>query len=238
VTEPARVVPVKRLELAFRPRPWPFATERRADIDAHFARARRDKPGLWNGRVLLLHEFSLHDGILRGAFLETDFASFMAWRDWEAPDRGVRNAFAAGALRARDGAFLLAVMGSHTANAGKIYFPCGTPDPGDIVGDRIDLDGSVQREVSEETGLGSGDYTPETGWHAFVTGAQIALIKMLHCATDAEPLRARIRRTIASQSDAELADVRIVRQPGDFDRNMPPFVTTFLQYVWQQSRRP
>ncbi len=45
--------------------------------------------------------------------------------------------------------FLLAVMGQHTLNAGQVYFPCGTPDPIDVVGDRVDLDASVQTEVLE-----------------------------------------------------------------------------------------
>ena len=46
---------VDRLELAFEPKPWAFADERRAEIDAFFAELQREKPALWNGRVLLLH---------------------------------------------------------------------------------------------------------------------------------------------------------------------------------------
>ena len=56
----------------------------------------------------------------------------IAWRDWGFPDRAVRNCFSAGAIRASDGAFVLGVMGAQTANAGKIYFPAGTPDPSDV----------------------------------------------------------------------------------------------------------
>jgi hypothetical protein len=33
---------------------WPFAQTRRADIDRHFADQQRERPALWNGRVLLL----------------------------------------------------------------------------------------------------------------------------------------------------------------------------------------
>ena len=70
----------------------------------------------------------------RGAYLETDFASFLAWRDWGFPDRRCATASRMAALRSADGAFLLGVMGRHTATAGQIYFPAGTPDPTDIVG--------------------------------------------------------------------------------------------------------
>ena len=147
------------------PRPWRFADERRADIDAYFADMQRRK-AVWNGRVLLLHDWALKDDVMRGDFLETDFASYIAWRDWGFPDGGVTNCFAQGALRAADGAFLLGVMGAHTAGAGSIYFPSGTPDPKDVAGGTVDLDGSVMRELHEDTGLTAADVTAAPGWHA------------------------------------------------------------------------
>jgi len=92
------------------------------------------------------------------SYFETDFASFLAWRDWEFPDREVFNGFGMARCAAADGAFVMGEMGGHTANAGRIYFPAGTPDLDDIKGDTVDIAGSVVREVGEETGLSPADY--------------------------------------------------------------------------------
>jgi 8-oxo-dGTP pyrophosphatase MutT (NUDIX family) len=227
------VIPVERLELRFAPRPWRFADERRPAIDAHFAALRRAKPALWNGRVLVLHHYELSDARLSGAYLETDFASFIAWRDWGWPDRGVHNCFALAALRAADGAFLLGVMAEHTANAGRIYFPGGTPDPDDVFDGMVDLGANVIRELAEETGLGTGDVAAEPGWHAMFTGQRIALLKVLQSPLPAEALRDRVRGVLARQAEPELADIRIVRGPADFDPLMPNFVTAFLVHMWR-----
>ncbi len=43
-------------------------------------------------------------------YFETDFASFLAWRDWGFPDNSVFNGFGMGALRGSDGAFVLGEM--------------------------------------------------------------------------------------------------------------------------------
>jgi 8-oxo-dGTP pyrophosphatase MutT (NUDIX family) len=231
VTGP-RIVPLTGLDLVHDGRSWPFAVEQRARIDAHFAALQRRNPALWNGRVLLLHRYDIAQGTLTGACLDTDYASFLAWRDWGFPDAGVHNVFAMGALRSADGAFLLAEMGAQTANAGQVYFPCGTPDPADITAGRVDLEGSVRREVAEETGLQPADYREEGGWQAVLDGPYIAVIRRLDVPAYAAELCARIRRYLGQQEEPELADMRVVRGPADLDPRMPPFVLAYLRRHW------
>ena len=117
---------VARLETGFSPAPWDFARDEAARIDAHWRERLAEKPKLFDGRVLLLRNGEILDspeGILfRGAFFETDFRNFLAWRDFGFPDREVFNCFSMAALRSNDGAWLLGEMGQHTAGAGKIYF--------------------------------------------------------------------------------------------------------------------
>ena len=227
MSEPT-VFSIERLELTFAPKPWAFALAKRAAIDAFFAELQRDKPEAWNGRVLLLHHQRVHDGVFSGEFLETDYASFAAWRAWDRPPAGVRDCFGGAALIAGDGALLLGVMAPHTVNAGLIYFPCGTPDPDDVVDGKVDLDGSLWRELAEETGLTEREVGAEPGWTAVVDGNVIAQIKILRAAETAEALRARILKHLAREPRPELADIRIVRGLADFDAAMPRFVTAFL----------
>ena len=82
-----------------------------------------------------------HAPVFRCAYLETDFKAFLAWRDFGMPAAGIRNAFGMAALISADGAFILGEMASHTANAGRIYFASGTPDPSDILSETVDIEG-------------------------------------------------------------------------------------------------
>jgi len=230
-----RVVRIERLDLAYAPRPWPFAQSRRAEIDTHFARRKAERPALWNGQVLVLYEHAIDGALFRGSYLKTDYASFLSWMDWGHPDAGVRDSFSQAALRSADGAYLLGVMGPHTANAGKIYFPAGTPDPSDVKGDSVDLTASVWREVEEETGLTAADVAAEAGWYSVFDGARIAHLKIMQAREDAAPLRERILAFMKRQHPPELADIRIVRGPADLDPMMMPFVVGFLREQWAGS---
>ncbi len=225
------VIPIDHLAFSFEPWRWPFAETRRAEIEAHFAERRAQRPQIWNGRVVLATGCRIAERSLTGGCFETDFASFLAWRDWGFPDADATNVFAMGALRGSDGAFLLGVMGAHTANAGRIYFPAGTPEPEDVADGALDLAGSVMREMAEETGLTARDYVAAPGWHVVPAGARLAVMKLLAADAPAPELQRRMREHIARDKHPELADVRIVRGPADFDPMMPPFVTAFLSHA-------
>jgi 8-oxo-dGTP pyrophosphatase MutT (NUDIX family) len=220
---------VAALDLAFQPSPWPFAEQRRAEIDAYFASKRIEKPHLWNGRILLARDPDFAADRFSARYFEADFASFLAWRDWGFPDSGVFNGFGMGALRCSDGAFVLGEMGQHTANAGRIYFPSGTPDLDDVSGSALDMSGSVAREVEEETGLTPADYRAGVHWDCVVPGAAIAMIRILDVDSSGEALQARIEANLARQQQPELCAIHLVRDAGDLTAAMPRFVTAFIE---------
>ena len=219
---------VSRLDLNLIDWQWPFAAARRGEIDAHFTAARRTKPAMFNGRILLARDARCVGKVFRADYFETDFASFLAWRDWGFPDRDIFNGFGAGALRANDGAYALGEMAAHTANAGKIYFPSGTPDLNDIRGDRVDIPGSIFREMEEETGLASADYRAVDGWDIVIDGQMTAIIQTLDVDMPGDVLRARLQTNLAEQEEQELSGIHLVRTVADFTETMPHYVRTFL----------
>jgi 8-oxo-dGTP pyrophosphatase MutT (NUDIX family) len=226
---------VTTLDLGLQPRPWPFADARRGDIDAHFARQQAEKPELWDGRILLGRAPVLIGERFSASYFEVDFSSFLAWRDWGFPDRDVFNGFGMGALRCSDGAFVLGEMARHTANAGRIYFPSGTPDLDDIRDGAVDIPGSVAREVEEETGLTPADYRAGAHWDCVVSGAAIAMIRILDVDMTGEALRARIEANLARQHQPELSAIHLVRATSDLTAAMPRFVTAFIEAQFSAS---
>jgi 8-oxo-dGTP pyrophosphatase MutT (NUDIX family) len=226
---------VTTLELSLQPWSWPFADQRRGDIEAHFALKRSAKPKIWNGRILMARHPVFSGERFSACYFEADFASFLAWRDWGFPDKDVFNVFGMGALRCSDGAFVLGEMGQHTSNAGRIYFPSGTPDLDDLSDGTVDIRGSVAREVEEETGLTSADYRAGAHWDCVVSGAAIAMIGILNVDMTGDALRARIEASLALQHQPELAAIHLVRKTSDLTSAMPRFVTAFIEAQFSTS---
>ena len=215
---------------------WDFARARAAEIAALWARRSAEKPRLFNGRVLMLGRHAVEARqalrVLSGEFLETDFADFLAWREFGFPESNACNGFSMAALRAADGAFLLGEMAAHTASAGAIYFPAGTPDRQDLSGDVVDLEASVRRELFEETGLRAEEAEITPGWIVARANGRVACMKLMRLAVAGEAARARIDAALAADPDAEFSRMHLVRGEGDFSPRMPEFVRDFLRHVW------
>ena len=237
MTEPTRIAEVAELDFAFEPKSWAFAESRAADIAAHWARLREAKPALYNGRMLLLGRRELArraDGGLRltGAFFETAYADFVAWRAFGHPGAGIENCFSMAALRGADGAFLLGEMAPHTMNAGLTYFPAGTPDLADVFGGKVDLDASARRELLEETGISAEETAIEPGWTVVFALPRIACMKPMTLSVPADEAKTRIEAFLASDPHAEFARIHVVRDLADIDEaRTPAVVTAYLRHA-------
>ena len=219
-------------------RDWPFAVENRQRIEAHWTGLVARKPALFNGRVLIMYDHRIEADVFRGAYLATDYASFIAFRDFGFPDPSMRNCFSMAALQSAEGDFILGEMGPQTANAGAIYFAAGTPDLKDVVRDTVDLGGSVLRELAEETGLGRDLVTVEPGWTAVFCGARIALMRRVRSSLGTAALLERIEAFLASETEPELARMHAVRSIDEMPaERMPEFQIAYLRHALGAAQR-
>ena len=219
---------------------WPFARADRLAIDAHWAATIARQPFLFDGRVLMQTRGRIERAgetrVFRGAYTTVAFRDFLAWRDFGYPLPGFRNGFGMAALRAADGAYVLGEMGTHTANAGRVYFPSGTPDLSDVVDGQVDLAGSIRRELVEETGLDPGTlaFAPD-----FVVLQDIHRVCLMREVVSPEPaaiLVDRIQATLAAEERPELVRMHVVRGVGDLTPAMPPFVIAYLRRAFAKGQ--
>lgn len=226
------IVRVRRVDARLGSGGWDWAERNRDAIAAHWAGRVAEKPRMFNGRILVVADHALDGDVYCATYLETDFANLLAWRDFGFHDASVVNGFAMAALQGSDGAFVMGVMGSHTANAGRVYFPAGTPDPSDVLADgTVDLAGSVTRELAEETGLSADAFASAGEWLVVRHGPRIAFLRPMRAPEPAAAVAARIEEHLRHDLDAELSGTRVVRSPADIDATaMPDFLQNYLHW--------
>ena len=228
----AEIFPVTSIDIRVTPYDWSFLRECRPEIDAFWRELSADKPHVYDGRVLLLHQQEWRGEAFHGLAFETSYSAFMTWKRLGFPDAQVTNFFGMAALRTQDGAFLLGEMGPHTANAGQSYFPAGTPEPADVTGRQVDLAGSVTRECLEETGLALSDLDLRDQWTGVITHGQVAFLRDLRLPMEAQQAKRRIEDNLAQEETPEFSRIHIVRAPQDaHGLTMPPFMQPFLDYA-------
>ena len=225
------LVRVARVEARLAPYRWAWAEANEAAIAANWERRRARTPAMFNGRVLMVAATRRTGDRFEAHFFATDYANLIAWIDMGQPDPGVANGFAMGALQSADGAFILGRMADHTANAGRLYFPCGTPDLSDVTGaGEVDLAGSLLREIEEETGFLAHELAVESGWTILREAGLLAFMRIARLRIDAEAARERILAHLARDPRPELSGVRLVRSLSDLgNAPVPAVVPVFLR---------
>ena len=225
---------VDRLECRLTQFQWSFRKERAEDIRRHWEKCRQNVPSLYNGPILLARHYEVvtnrQQRILSVDFFETDFSSFIAWRDFGWPDKAVFNCFSQAAVRSLDGAFLLGEMGLDHSNPGAFYFPCGNPDLQDLkTNGAVDLRGSLIRELFEETGLVAAQGKEGDNWTIICDGQRIACLRRFDWPLTSQSLTAQIRRFLDKEAKPELANVHFFQAAAAAQlARAPDFIKSYL----------
>ncbi len=227
-------VPITSLDLRLGPGKWAFAQDEKTRIAEHWRKLEDENPRIWNGEVLICSGAVLKETVLSGQFIKTDYASFVAWRDWGWPDKAVCNCFGSAAVLAADKAVLYGRMAGHTLNPGKIYPPGGSLEMRDVGADgRVDVMGSIIRELEEETGLKATD--AEKGkLLAIFDGHRLSVAQVFRFGGSAEVLARQVRHYLQSAHEDELSDIEIVNSTSQIDSTMPPYAVALAQYLVSQ----
>jgi 8-oxo-dGTP pyrophosphatase MutT (NUDIX family) len=224
-------VPIRSLDLKLRPGTWAFAEAEKTRILEHWRKLTGGNPKIWNGDVLICTNVDLQKAGLKGDFLKTDYASFVAWRDWGWPDKTVCNIFGSAAVLSADRAVLYGRMAGHTLNAGKIYPPGGSLEMIDVKTDgSVDVMGSIVRELEEETGLKAAD--AERGeLLAIFDERRVSVAQVFRFAYTAAALAARVRQYLRSAHEEELSDIEIIDSSSHCDSAIPPYALALARYL-------
>ena len=225
-----RTVPVTSFRLALHQRGWGFAAEHRARVTAHWAEITARNPSLWNGEILICTGASAEQGHFEAELTKTDYASFVAWRDWGRPDTSVRNCFGAPAAFSSDGALLVGVMAPWTLNAGKAYPPSGTLEPKDVLADgTVDVLGSMRTELLEETGLDI-DAAAAGETVAIFEGPRLGLVRRFDFPLRFAEMEEIFVRHQAAEEKPELERIEAMTSADQIDSRMPGYAQEIARY--------
>ncbi|MEJ1161610.1 NUDIX hydrolase [Prosthecomicrobium sp. N25] len=211
-------VPFADVDLVIRPERLDFGPGAAERIAARWAEKAAENPHIWNGPFFLFDRVGLDREAAGGTVFraeggETDFASFLAWREASPPPDPFRHLFPVGAVVSADDRLMVGRMGPRTANPGRLYPPSGSFDPDDLVKgsdglSRLDPEANILREIGEETGLDGRRFAPEPGWIAIGSGpSRFALVKVYRAVETAAALEAEIADHMARDADPELDGV-------------------------------
>jgi 8-oxo-dGTP pyrophosphatase MutT (NUDIX family) len=177
----------------------------------------------------------IRDGVLSGQTLRGDFASMMYWREEGFPQAGAINGFGSAVVRSLEGHLLFGRMAAHTASPGQVYPFAGSLDDHDVKHGIVDLEGSITRELLEETGLKAADAVRVPGLIAVREGPRLSLAAEFRFAVPSGELRQRIEAFLETDPDPELESIIIFRRAAFVAHHrMPPYARLLVDHLMKE----
>jgi len=207
------ILPVDEIDVVLDPSPHPFQSGKDEAIAANWREEVAAKPALFDGEVVLLSEFGYDAGRLFGRCHAVRYSTFLYWRKERVATAA--HAFAHPMLVSSDNALIAIRMGSHTVNAGKIYFAAGSFEPEDFPDGQVDAHGNMVREVMEETGLDISNVRRGDRHHVLSFERGTVIFRRYYLDATADEIAARIRDFVASEEDPEIESPVIIRNAND-----------------------
>lgn len=218
-------------ELQVTDEPWEWAADNAPAVKRFWNKALVDKPSLFNGQVLVMGEHNVAGGCLIGTVHKTDYASFLYYKNKGLPEAaGVRNVFGCAVVRSVEGHLLFGRMAPYTASSGRVYPMAGTPDLEDVKDGKLDIEGSIVRELQEEAGLTATDAIRQPGYLLIENAGMSALCAVLDFDASSRDLKLRMMRHIDMQDEPELDDIVVFRRAAfHVHHRMPGFARMLVQ---------
>ncbi|MFD2653386.1 NUDIX hydrolase [Brucella rhizosphaerae] len=223
------VYQIDRVDVRVLPGPLSYTEDNKPAIAANWEKAIAANSTLFDGEIYLAPEAHLDGHLFQASFRRTSFATLMYWRDDRVSEKPW-HVFGVGIMVSAEGHLIAARMSAHNAVAGRVYFPAGSIDDHDIVGDRADYDADMAREVFEETGMDLRAAKAEAKTHLVTADGSIALFRRYHFDVSTAELLKRIEDNIAKQAEPELSEIIPVTRAGAMGEATPSYVRAFADW--------
>ncbi len=188
----------------------PLYLAERDAIAANWQQETASNPALFDGPMILHEKIAVSEEAVVSEGYVVPFSAFLWWR--KQPDRqGALHIYAYPVLEASDGALVAIRMGAHTANAGMVYFACGSFEPADIVDGYCDPERNMRREVLEETGIDLLAASPTAGYYVSHSNRAVTLFRVFRFDLTATEMVALIEEHMKVVEEQEIAGAVAIR---------------------------
>ena len=201
----------------------------RSEIDRYWSSVSKCNDRLWNGDFFMFTDVNIEDRVLHGRGYKTDFATFMYWRD-HGRDKSVTHITGTTFPHFSDGSLLTIKMASHTANAGRIYFPAGSFDVDDIIESSFDVTINIRRELMEEIGLDMQENWLSGSLLASQDANAIHIGQSMRLPVGFDQLYADWTVHRANGGDDEVEELVRICHRDDIPLEMPNYATALCRY--------